>query len=169
MSEQEGVPVRKVIWYRCDPEKNVRCRKTICKGFCGRKNGCFRTKHPEYAQLDEKGEPIVDSVQYREVREMAKEEYEKCLVNIKPQGAALIMAIESGLIKKHRNGMYQIRAFNLFWMRVENEIINSVAEKVCKVLEKILRTSKAGEKPADEQTDPELSVGPAAGMPLRTD
>jgi hypothetical protein len=66
MSEQEGVQVRKVIWYRCDPEKNTQCRKMICKGFRGKKNGCFRTKHPEYAQMDENGEPIVDSVQYVE-------------------------------------------------------------------------------------------------------
>lgn len=169
MSEQEGVPVRKVIWYRCDPEKNVRCRKTICKGYRGKKNGCTRTEHPEYAQMNENGEPIVDLVQYREVREMAKEEYEKCLVSIKPQGAALIMAIESGLIKKHRNGKYQIRAFNLFWRRVEEEIINSVAEKVCEELEKVLRAGKTGEEPADKKTDPELGVSPAAGMPFGTD
>lgn len=37
--------------YICDPEKNVNCKKTLCR------HSCFLTRHEEYARLRD-GKPI---------------------------------------------------------------------------------------------------------------
>ena len=42
--------------YRCDPDRNTECRKTMCfrhGGFCGMV--CRATTKPEYAARDEAG------------------------------------------------------------------------------------------------------------------
>ena len=43
--------------YKCDPEKHKKCPKTGCYIYRG--GYCNGTKHPEYAELDEEGKPIV--------------------------------------------------------------------------------------------------------------
>lgn len=43
--------------YKCDPEKYKKCPKTGCYIYRG--GYCNGTKHPEYAELDEEGKPIV--------------------------------------------------------------------------------------------------------------
>ncbi len=42
-----------IVIYKCDPSKNVTCKKTLCGSEC---NG---TSKREYAQLDENCKPIV--------------------------------------------------------------------------------------------------------------
>ena len=57
-------------YYRCDPEKNTKCKKTGCaltRGK-GKKAGIYRcdaTKDPECAMLNEEGRPIVAFVVMR--------------------------------------------------------------------------------------------------------
>jgi hypothetical protein len=46
---------RKIL-YKCDPSKNLSCKKTIC---FERKGSCKGTSKIECAQLDNKGKPIV--------------------------------------------------------------------------------------------------------------
>ena len=43
------------ILYKCDPKKNTPCKKKSCTIF----NVCSCTANPEYAELDENGDPIV--------------------------------------------------------------------------------------------------------------
>lgn len=56
-------------FYRCDPEKNRKCKKTGCALIRGREKGgmyqCDATADPEYAELDEAGRPIVAFVVMR--------------------------------------------------------------------------------------------------------
>lgn len=45
--------------YLCDPEKNTECRKTSCVHKPVAVGPlCRTTKHPEFAKLDEDGDPI---------------------------------------------------------------------------------------------------------------
>lgn len=45
--------------YICDPEKNERCG--LSTGKCSAKrNGCKSTTYPQFAKLDENGNPIID-------------------------------------------------------------------------------------------------------------
>ena len=47
--------------YACDPEKNVACPKTACKYNPQSKlRDCFSTSHIEFAQVDSRGDPIVN-------------------------------------------------------------------------------------------------------------
>ena len=48
-----------LILYKCDPEKNTKCRKNMCYLNTRFKHSCRNTKYPEYAQVAENGKPIV--------------------------------------------------------------------------------------------------------------
>lgn len=52
--------VKKVTVYYCDPEKNVDCSKTYCKGKgdAAKWPECEFTSHPEYAKTDADGKPL---------------------------------------------------------------------------------------------------------------
>ena len=48
------------VLYKCDPEKNKKCRKSMCyTNPNGLKNPCRATRNPDYAVLDENGRPII--------------------------------------------------------------------------------------------------------------
>lgn len=47
-------------FYKCDPSKNVKCKKEHCRAKHN-SYGCFTTSRVECARLDEFGKPIVDS------------------------------------------------------------------------------------------------------------
>lgn len=50
---------QRVTLYLCDPDKNTACSKTGCVHNPLAKYPCCRaTKHPEFAKLDEDGDPI---------------------------------------------------------------------------------------------------------------
>ena len=62
----EGGVNEMTIFYQCDPEKNVECKKKMCfmntmlKNW---KNPCRLTQNPSYAKVDEKtGRPLVGYV-----------------------------------------------------------------------------------------------------------
>ena len=48
-----------IVLYKCDPEKNTKCKKKLCLLYTKGRYSCKSTKHPEYAVKDENGEPIV--------------------------------------------------------------------------------------------------------------
>jgi hypothetical protein len=45
-----------MILFRCNPNLNTKCSKTCCQTVC------FDTKHPEFAELDDDGNPIVSYI-----------------------------------------------------------------------------------------------------------
>ena len=50
--------MKRIILYKCDPEKNTGCSKTHCKYYL-KYGECEGTSKEEYAVLDDKGKPIV--------------------------------------------------------------------------------------------------------------
>lgn len=54
---------RPKIIYRCDPNKNTKCKKTSCFIFAGE---CQCTSDKKFAALDGYGKPIVDFIDTRE-------------------------------------------------------------------------------------------------------
>lgn len=45
-----------MIVFRCNPTLNTKCSKTCCQTVC------FDTKHPEFAELNDEGNPIVSYI-----------------------------------------------------------------------------------------------------------
>ena len=62
-----------IILYKCDPEKNVPCKKRMCTIW----NKCECTKDPKYAELDEDGSPIVA---YARIEGKEKDEGKKIVI-----------------------------------------------------------------------------------------
>ena len=42
-----------ILLYKCDPEKNTKCKKRLCQWRCK------MTKDPEFAVKDGQGEPVI--------------------------------------------------------------------------------------------------------------
>lgn len=65
--------MEKKIWYLCDPEKNVQCKKTYCAyNPNARKRKCFSTTQEEFARLDFAGRPCENPAENRRNRLLRK-------------------------------------------------------------------------------------------------
>jgi hypothetical protein len=56
--------------YLCNPDLNTKCAKTGC-GYIREDGPCFRTTNPEFAAVDEDGQPIEAAKEDKEMIDRA--------------------------------------------------------------------------------------------------
>ena len=54
--------MKKIILYRCNPDKNPKCTKTGCGWLKNGAERCFMTSEKGCAELNENGEPIIEEI-----------------------------------------------------------------------------------------------------------